>query len=194
MSNDKIVANVKDVLGTATYHIKSMVSTGDMDKVGLVLENLEMALVQMSLLSRKRTPSHFIPGYGLNLKNCMDIIDGVISDINPLRRESDPELAERLTIEIMRVVSDVKVATGWATRKAYIPEVRDPNGFQHGRVQSQGTYQNVGSQTPIAHDRDGKPIEVEGGGMMNIPGYEWHDKSKEFHRMAKRIAAKFSKV
>jgi len=74
--------------------------------------------------------------------------------------------------------------------KSYIPGVRDPNGWEHGRVEPQGAYQNVGSQTPIAHDRDGHPVKVEGRGMMKIPGYEWHDKSPEFHKLAKKIAKK----
>ncbi len=77
------------------------------------------------------------------------------------------------------------------TRRAYIPGVRDPNGWENGYVEPQATYQNVGSQTPIAHDRDGHPVEVVGGGIMKIPGYEWHDKSPEFHKLAKKVARIF---
>lgn len=65
-----------------------------------------------------------------------------------------------------------------------MPGTKDPNGWENGYVQPQATYQNVGSQTPFAHDRDGKPVEVEGRGMMKIPGYEWHNKSPEFHKLA----------
>lgn len=50
------------------------------------------------------------------------------------------------------------------------------------RVPVEGT----GSQTPTPRDRAGKPLDVSGGGMMRIPGYEWHDKSEAFHRMASR--------
>ncbi len=77
-------------------------------------------------------------------------------------------------------------------RKAFMPGTKDPNGWENGYVEPQRTYQNVGSQTPIAHDRDGHPVEVEGKGMMKIPGYEWHDKSPEFHKLAKRVAAKYA--
>ena len=69
-------------------------------------------------------------------------------------------------------------------RKAFMPGTKDPNGWANGYVSPQATYQNIGSQTPIAHDRDGKPIEVESRGIMRIPGYEWHDKSPQFHRIA----------
>ena len=72
-------------------------------------------------------------------------------------------------------------------RKSYVPGVRDPNGWEHGYVEPQATYQNVGSQTPIPHDRDGHPVEVVGGGMMKIPGYEWHNKSPEFHKLAGKV-------
>ena len=72
-------------------------------------------------------------------------------------------------------------------RKAFMPGTKDPNGWENGYVEPQATYQNVGSQTPISHDRDGKPVKVEGRGMMKIPGYEWHNKSPEFHKLAGRV-------
>ena len=74
------------------------------------------------------------------------------------------------------------------SRTAFMPgKLRDPNTWENGFVEPQATYQNVGSQTPIAHDRDGHPVEVVGGGMMKIPGYEWHDKSPEFHKLAGKV-------
>ena len=72
-------------------------------------------------------------------------------------------------------------------RKAFMPGTKDPNGWSNGYVEPQATYQNTGSQTPIPHDRDGNPLEVEGKGMMKIPGYEWHDKSPQFHKLAGRV-------
>jgi hypothetical protein len=78
-------------------------------------------------------------------------------------------------------------------RYAYMPGTKDPNGWGPGKITSERIYQNEGSQTPIPHDRDGNPVEVEGGGEMKIPGYEWHDKSPEFHRMAKRVASRHLK-
>ena len=84
----------------------------------------------------------------------------------------------------------------WRNRRhryAFLPGVKDPNGWDPGKITSERIYHNEGSQTPIPHDRDGNPVEVEGEGLMKIPGYEWHDKSPEFHRMAKRLASRYLK-
>ena len=51
-----------------------------------------------------------------------------------------------------------------ATRFAFMPGVRDPNGWEPGRVDSgsgdeDGEGEEEGSQTPPAHDQDGKPVK-----------------------------------
>ena len=75
-----------------------------------------------------------------------------------------------------------------------MPGTKDPNGWENGYVEPQAIYQNVGSQTPISHDRDGHPVEVEGKGMMKIPGYEWHNKSPEFHKLAGGVKKLLEKI
>jgi len=65
--------------------------------------------------------------------------------------------------------------------RAYTPGQRSDKAYIPGTVQQQAPYNGVGSQVPDPRDRDGKIIEVPEYGMMNIPGYEWHDKSKKFH-------------
>jgi hypothetical protein len=60
---------------------------------------------------------------------------------------------------------------------------KDPmeDGWVNGKVTPfQGT-EGQGSLTPPTRDNQGvltKPPEL---GEMEIPGYEWHDKSKSFH-------------
>lgn len=49
-----------------------------------------------------------------------------------------------------------------AARYAYMPGVRDPNGWEPGRVEPGAEeYEGDGSQVPPAHDQDGKPVDVE---------------------------------
>jgi len=65
--------------------------------------------------------------------------------------------------------------------RAYNPGSRSDTGYMPGNVHQEAPYRGVGSQTPAPRDRDGKPVEVPEYGMMEIPGYEWHDKSQKFH-------------
>lgn len=69
---------------------------------------------------------------------------------------------------------------------AYNPGQRSDTGYLPGNVQQQPPYRGVGSQVPEPRDRDGRPAPVPQYGMMEIPGYEWHDKSEGFHRNATR--------
>ena len=47
-----------------------------------------------------------------------------------------------------------------AARYAYMPGVRDPNGWEPGRVEPGAEeYEGEGSQVPPARDQDGKPVE-----------------------------------
>jgi hypothetical protein len=66
-------------------------------------------------------------------------------------------------------------------RAYYDPGQRSDTGYLPGNVRQEAPYRGVGSQMPEPRDRDGKIIKVPEYGMMEIPGYEWHDKSKEFH-------------
>lgn len=74
----------------------------------------------------------------------------------------------------------------WVRRRKFAKspykELSDPN-LMAGRVVTQYRL-DEGSQMPIPRDNYGKPVEVEGRGMMKIPGYEWHDQSPEFHKLA----------
>ena len=79
-------------------------------------------------------------------------------------------------------------AQGMASRVAarhlrahYDPGQRSNTGYLPGNVRQEAPYRGVGSQMPEPRDRDGKIIKVPEYGMMEIPGYEWHDKSKKFH-------------
>ncbi|NBR67526.1 MAG: hypothetical protein EBT79_09690 [Actinobacteria bacterium] len=65
--------------------------------------------------------------------------------------------------------------------RAYNPGSRSDTGYLPGNVQQEAPYRGVGSQTPTPRDRDGNPVKVPEYGMMEIPGYEWHDKSQKFH-------------
>ena len=69
-------------------------------------------------------------------------------------------------------------------RAFYNPGARSDTGYMPGNVHQEAPYRGVGSQTPTPRDRDGKPAAVPQYGMMKIPGYEWHDKSPEFHKTA----------
>ena len=56
-----------------------------------------------------------------------------------------------------------------------------PWGYEPGLVQPQSAYHNEGSQMPPARDRDGKGIAIREYPRLEIPGYRYHDQSKEFH-------------
>jgi hypothetical protein len=73
-------------------------------------------------------------------------------------------------------------------RAFYNPGARSDTGYMPGNVHQEAPYRGVGSQTPTPRDRDGKPAAVPQYGMMKIPGYEWHDKSPEFHKTAGRVS------
>ena len=95
-------------------------------------------------------------------------------------------LAGRITGEIVRAMPrTASMAQRVASRHlAYNPGQKSDTGYLPGNVQQQAPYRGVGSQTPVPHDRDGQPMVVETQGMMKIPGYEWHDQSPEFHKLA----------
>jgi len=65
--------------------------------------------------------------------------------------------------------------------RAYNPGSRSDTGYLPGNVQQAPPYRGVGSQVPEPRDRDGKPAPVPQYGMLEIPGYDWHDKSEKFH-------------
>ncbi len=65
---------------------------------------------------------------------------------------------------------------------AYVSGHKESIGYIDG-INTQTPYaEGVGSQTPPARDRNGRILEVPGHGILQIPGYEWHDKSDEFHK------------
>lgn len=76
-----------------------------------------------------------------------------------------------------------------ALHVAYDEKGRDPEeGWQHGQVEPFQRTDGEGSQTPPAHDNQGKPLAVPDLGTLEIPGYEWHDKSKSFHQVVTKTA------
>lgn len=82
----------------------------------------------------------------------------------------------------------VETARGMVSRVAsrhlrayYDPGQRSDTGYMPGNVHQEAPYRGVGSQVPEPRDRDGKVTKVPEYGVMEIPGYEWHDKSKKFH-------------
>jgi hypothetical protein len=66
-------------------------------------------------------------------------------------------------------------------RAYYAPGHRSDTGYMPGNVHQEAPYHGVGSQVPEPRDRDGKVTQVPEYGMLEIPGYEWHDRSKKFH-------------
>ena len=63
-------------------------------------------------------------------------------------------------------------------------EPREPGSWQPGQIGPFNPTKGEGSQTPPTRDNQGKAQPLPEFGAMAIPGYEWHDKSKDFHRMA----------
>lgn len=67
---------------------------------------------------------------------------------------------------------------------------RDPvEGWAHGRVEPIQRTDGEGSQVPFARDNQGQPLEPPDLGTIEIPGYEWHDKSKAFHSIGGKAAS-----
>ena len=86
---------------------------------------------------------------------------------------------------------NVETARGMVSRVAsrhvrafYDPGQKSDTGYMPGNAHQEAPYRGVGSQVPEPRDRDGKLTRVPQYGMMKIPGYEWHDKSPEFHKTA----------
>jgi hypothetical protein len=113
--------------------------------------------------------------------------------LRAIRHSSYPPTADELRgvrEDLGQASSYVDAARGMVSRvasrhlRAYNPGSRSDTGYLPGNVQQAPQYRGVGSQVPEPRDRDGKPVPVPQYGMMKIPGYEWHDKSPEFHRTA----------
>lgn len=95
-------------------------------------------------------------------------------------------MSDKVTQGIVR--SAPRTARGMVSRVAsrhlrayYDPGQRSDTGYMPGNVHQEAPYRGVGSQVPEPRDRDGKVTKVPEYGMMEIPGYEWHDRSKKFH-------------
>lgn len=67
---------------------------------------------------------------------------------------------------------------------------RDPNtdGWVNGLVEDFIPTEGEGSQVPFPRDNQGHPLAPPDLGIENIPGYEWHDKSKAFHSVMEKVA------
>lgn len=73
---------------------------------------------------------------------------------------------------------------------AYEETGRDPKeGWAHGRVEPIQRTDGEGSQVPFARDNQGQPLDPPDLGTIEIPGYEWHDKSKAFHSIGDKTAS-----
>ena len=116
------------------------------------------------------------------------VLEQVLEEILTVAGGKDfsDKLTNRITQEIVRAMPrNASMAQRVASRHlAYNPGQKSDTGYLPGNVQQQAPYRGVGSQTPVPHDRDGQPMVVETQGMMKIPGYEWHDQSPEFHKLA----------
>jgi len=124
------------------------------------------------------------------------LVEGLI-DAKDGEEYEDPAVALSLSKKhVQEGISHLEEATRFERRlasrvasrhlTAYDPGKREQGGYIPGMVTQQAPYQGTGSQTPAPRDRDGKVLEVSGGGMMKIPGYEWHNRSEKFHRLAKK--------
>lgn len=70
-------------------------------------------------------------------------------------------------------------------RYAYDEKGRSPTeGWENGVVEPFVRTQGEGSQVPPTRDNQGKDIPMPDLGELEIPGYDWHDTTKEFHRLA----------
>lgn len=111
--------------------------------------------------------------------------------LRALRRSNYPPTVEELDgvgEGLSKAVGHVDQAKGMAARVAsrhlrayYDPGHRSDTGYLPGNVHQEAPYRGVGSQMPEPRDRNGHVVPVPDYGMMKIPGYEWHDKSKKFH-------------
>jgi len=68
---------------------------------------------------------------------------------------------------------------------------RDPDtdGWVNGLVEDFTPTEGEGSQVPFPRDNQGHPLAPPDLGIENIPGYEWHDKSKAFHSIMEKEAS-----
>lgn len=53
-----------------------------------------------------------------------------------------------------------------ASRYAFMPGVRDPNGWEPGHTEPDSEVVGYGSQVPPAHDQDGEPVDVDVDGKV----------------------------
>lgn len=123
---------------------------------------------------------------------------GSKSDIMPVKTKRDEEKwqrAKEIAAEqgqkdnyayIMGIYKKMKPDYKFKTAaerliQAYEEGFHAPWGYEPGKVTPQSAYHNEGSQMPPARDRDGKPIAIREYPRLDIPGYTYHDTSKEFH-------------
>ena len=81
-----------------------------------------------------------------------------------------------------------RVAGAFLERQAYDEVGRSPYGYDPGHVTPFEPTVGEGSQVPFARDHQGKPVPAPDLGTLEIPGYEWHDKSKAFHQVVMKNA------
>lgn len=97
------------------------------------------------------------------------------------------------TMAIFKKMVGKEAATGRVADRflaAYEETGRDStNGWEHGRVEPIQRTDGEGSQVPFARDNQGQPLDPPDLGTIEIPGYEWHDKSKAFHAIGGKTAA-----
>lgn len=124
------------------------------------------------------------------LDAALEHVDRAAVALRAMRRSSSPptDVDLRNVVEELGQASAIvdhanMAASRVASRyiQAYTPGHRSDKGYTPGFVQQHPPYRGTGSQTPEPRDRDGNVIDVPQYGMMRIPGYEWHDKSKKFH-------------
>lgn len=73
--------------------------------------------------------------------------------------------------------------------QAYDEKGRSPTGWGHGVVEPWKGTDGIGSQVPPVRDNQGQPLAPPDLGIMDIPGYEWHNKSKDFHQVVQKQAS-----
>lgn len=81
------------------------------------------------------------------------------------------------------------VAEAFLARMAYDEMGRSPYGYDPGHVAPFEPTVGEGSQVPFARDHQGKPVAPPDLGLLEIPGYEWHDTSKDFHQVVMKNAS-----
>jgi len=89
----------------------------------------------------------------------------------------------------MSASRSTRVAERFLTRLAYDEGERSPYGYDPGSVGPFVPTVGQGSQVPFPRDHQGKPVAPPDLGLLEIPGYEWHDTSKAFHQVMSKSAA-----